>query len=258
MPATSPARRAGATSLVHDLRFAARSFRRQPGTAIVAVAILALGIGASVTIHDASRALATDAVPFPEPHRLVTVEVRGERAQFLRLSYADFLAWEAQAAPILALAAYTLDNAFVADASRSFRAPVARISGGFFSALDVEPLLGRMLSSADAEPGSEPAAVITQRLWQTRFGADPDVLGRPIRIDGRAHTVVGIVPAGLQYPPNVDLWTPLASAGDDAMSLAVNAIGRLRTDASVDRARAAVATIQRGLDRGRQIGRAHV
>lgn len=242
-------RRGGLDALIHDVRFAARTLRRRPATAALAVAILALGIGASATIHDAGRALATDAVPFPAPDRLAAVELRDERWSWLSPRYADVVAWESEAGRLFTLGAYTPDDVFLGDGAGTVRVPGARVSGGFFAALDVAPLLGRVLSPADAAPGAEPAAVITQRLWESRFGADPGIVGEPVRIDGRVHTIIGVVPAGMQYPVSVDVWTPLAPAvGADAGSLPVSVVARLRDGVSRDEARAALLAVQRRLD----------
>ncbi|HEX7089202.1 MAG TPA: hypothetical protein VF192_03650 [Longimicrobiales bacterium] len=161
---TPPAQRGGLDTLVQDVRFAVRTLRRRPGTAVVAVGVLALGIGASVTIHDAGRALATDAVPFPAPDQLVVMELRDERGRWLQPRYADAVVWESEGSGLFTLGAYSRDDFFLGDGSRTFRVPGARVSGRFFAALGIAPLHGRLLSSADGEPAAEPTAVITQRL----------------------------------------------------------------------------------------------
>jgi predicted permease len=238
-------------SMVQDVRFALRTLRKRPGVPVVAVATLAVGIGVSVMIYDASRALATDAVPFPEADRLVTVDLRGERGVGINPSFEDFRIWASEVDGLLALGAYTTGNRFVGDGSRTFRVPGSSVTGGFFALLAIDPVLGRTFSSGDATPGDGLVTVISQRLWDGRFGTDPDIIGKPIRIDGRVHTIIGVVPAGLQFPAGTDLWTPLRPTGDDAASLRVSVIGRLKTRMRTEEARAALATIQVGLDRER-------
>jgi putative ABC transport system permease protein len=241
-----------------DLRFAVRMARRRPGLTVVIVATLALGIGASIAIHDAGRALATHAIPFPEPDRLVTVELRDGRGLGGTPSYREFRLWESAAEGVLATGAFVSGEFFVGDGSQTFRAFGAGVTGGFFPVLGVEPLLGRTLGPADTAQEDGPVAVITERLWKGRFGADPGIVGRSIRIGGVAHTVIGVVPVGLQFPAAADLWMPLVpgagassaagAAMDEAESLRVSAVGRLRAGASVREAEAALATIRSGLD----------
>lgn len=235
-------------SLAQDVRHASRMLRKRPGSTGVILATLALGMGTSIMIYDAGRALATEAVPFSQPERLVTVDVRGTRGVDLDPSYADFRIWESGADPLLTLGAYTSRDHFVSDGTRTFRVPGSRVAGDFFSVLAIDPLLGRLLSPEQVAPGEGRVTVITQRLWERRFGADPEIIGSPIRIDGRLHTVVGVVASGLQFPAGADLWTPVDATADDAASLRLNVIGRLEPGAARQKAQTALATIQRGLD----------
>jgi putative ABC transport system permease protein len=234
-----------------DLRYAGRMLRKRPASTAVIVATLALGIGTSVMIYSAGRSLVFGAIPFPDPDRLVTVELHGEQGRWLSPSRDDFQALESAVAGSIALGAYTFDHLFVGDGTRTYQLRGSRVTGDFFSALAIEPLLGRILTPADEAPGNELVAVITARLWENQFGADPAIIGRPVQIDGRFHTIVGVIPTGLQYPAGVELWTPLGPPVADAASPYLVVLGRLRTGATREEVRTVLATVQHGLDQGR-------
>jgi predicted permease len=231
-----------------DVQYGLRSLRKRWGMTTAAVVVLAVGIGASAIIYDVVRALATDAVPFPDPDRLVTVSLRNERGQGLAASLYGLQTWLQGSAGSVALAGYTSDEFFVGGDGETFRVQGARITHGFFDALGVTALRGRLSPADDTE--SEAVAIITERFWASRFGSEASVVGRSVRIDGTAHTVIGIVPSGQQFPPAADVWIPLGrSTADD--SLRVTVLGRLVTGATTTEAEAALATMQRGLDRER-------
>lgn len=201
--------------LAADLRYALRVYRKSPWAAMVVVATLAMGIGASVLIYCAGRALVFGALAFPAPERLVKVELAGEGGRRRAASYSEFRVWEDGAARAVTLAGHTFEQRFVGDGSSTWQILGSRVTHGFVPVLAVRPLLGRTFTPDDHAPGSEPVAVVTTRLWKGRFGSDPSILGRSIRVDGQAHTIIGVIPAEQTYPAGVDLWTPLP-AGETA------------------------------------------
>jgi putative ABC transport system permease protein len=234
-----------------DLRYAGRVVRKRPGLTAVIVGTLTLGIGTSVMVYSAGRALVFGAVPFPAPERLVTVELHGEQGRWHTPTRTGFKELRTAAAPSVALGADTVDTRFVGDGTRTYQARGSRVTGDFFSALAIEPHLGRTLTPADEAPDNELVAVITRRLWETRFDADPGIIGRPVQIDGRFHTVVGVIATDLQYPAGTELWTPLGQPAAGAASPYLIMLGRLRAGATREEARVALATIQRGIDQER-------
>lgn len=236
-----------------DLRYAVRMLRKRPGLASVIVVTLALGIGTSVMIYSAGRALIFEAIPFPDPDRLVTVEFHGERGRWLSPTHRGFQVLESTATPTISLAAYTNEDRFVGDGTRTFQLRASRVTGFFFSALGIEPLLGRTLTPGDDAPGNGQVAVITSRLWRNRFGEAPEIIGKPIRIDGQVHTIVGVIPTGSQYPAGIELWTPLGPPVADAASPYMIVLGRLKPGATREEVQVALATIQHGLDQGRSV-----
>ncbi|HET7274901.1 MAG TPA: ABC transporter permease [Longimicrobiaceae bacterium] len=242
--------------LWRDIRFGIRSLRRSPWLILVVIGTLGLGIGTSVMIHDAGRALASEAVPFQDPDQLVLVDVVGEREGSQNPLLVDFEVWQSEADSRITLGAYTFGNYFVGDGSRTFDVAGSRVTGDFFSVLAIDPLLGRTFIAEETSGGGGPVAVIAERLWEGKFGSDPAIIGRTLRIGGKIHTVVGVVPAGLQYPAGADLWIPLVPSGAEAAELSVNVIGRLAPDVTEQQAQTALTTIQRGVSAERTSGEA--
>lgn len=204
---------------------AVRKASQHPLTASVVVVILAVGIATCVTIYDTGRALATHAVPFPRPEQLINVALTDDRGAASSPSYQDFVAWESSGEQPLTLGAYRFQYFSFDQGDGSSIVPGSRVSGQFFSTLDVDPLIGRNLSPADEEPTSASVAILSQDLWEARFASDAAIVGRSVRIDGTPHTVVGVARTGLQYPAGVDLWIPLRRGEDDG-SMSVSVIGR--------------------------------
>lgn len=233
-----------------DVRFGARALWKRPGVPIVAVLTVALGIGASVMIYSAGRKLIADALPFPAADRVVTAERTGEGGRWLVGTYGDYLAWSSAVERLATLSAYTQMTSFVGDGEQTFRVAASGVTGEYFAMLGISPLRGRTFAAGEVS-ADEAVAVITERLWATRFGRADDIVGRSIHIDGRVHTIIGVVPRGYQYPASVDLWTPLRSTGDDIASRSVSVLGRLHEDAGADAVRAALAPVQRALDETR-------
>jgi predicted permease len=233
-------------SLWQDVRCGMRALWRRPGTSLLAVATVAVGIGASVMIYSAGRKLIAEALPFPEHSRVVTVERIREDGRGLVERYEDFVAWRSAVDATIDLHAYAETTSFVSDGAQTFRVAAAAITRGAFETLGIAPLRGRTFSLDDADAA---VAVITQRLWETRFGGAQDIVGRTLRIDGRIHTVIGVLPRGKQYPVWIDLWTPLETAG--AASAPVSVIGRLRDEATAREVQAALTSVQRALDASR-------
>jgi predicted permease len=229
-------------AILRDLRFGCRLLARQPGSTAVVVATFALGIGLSGTmfclVHGASRQL-----PFPDPSRLVHLErsIPSQGLPGVEAPIHDVLDWSARQRSLEGLAAFHTGGADLSGAGlppERYRA--AFVSAGALPLLRVEPLLGRGFQPGEDAPGAEPVALLGYAVWRGRFGGDPGVVGRPVRIDGRAVTVVGVMPEGFRFPLREDLWLPLRI---DALALPrgegrlLEVFGRLRRGVSLDQAR---------------------
>jgi putative ABC transport system permease protein len=234
--------------IVQDLRYALRGLLRRPGFTAIAVATLAIGIGANAAIFAAVNAVLLRPLPFPEPDRLVQVfkssaENPGE--QCCVTSPPDFVDWRQESSVFSALAAVNENSYALAGEGPAEQIPCAEVTGSFFEALGIRALLGRTLEPADDAIGGPDVVVIGSGLWRRRYGADRNIVGRRILLDGVSREVVGVMPDGFAYPIGSDIWLPLrftaaqlhVDRGRGAHYLDV--VARLKPGVPLDEARAA-------------------
>ncbi|NVJ06711.1 ABC transporter permease [Myxococcus sp. AM001] len=201
-------------SLAADVRFALRTFRRSPGFVVAAVLCLALGIGANAVIFSVVHGVLLRPLPYAEPERLVSlVEVRPQ-GYGGPVSWPTFWAWRQHSPAFEHMAAFTGGGVTLLDSEAPERLQALRGTADFFTVHGVPPLLGRTFASDEDLPGQAPVAVLGERLWRARFGADPAVLGRSVSLDGLAHTVIGVMPAS--FDASTDVWLPLVAPPDAA------------------------------------------
>ncbi len=238
-----------------DVRFALRGLRKSPSFAVVAIAVLAVGIGANTAIFSIVHAVLLRPLAFREPDRVMMlfekIPERGvDRAPLCAANFVDLQ----QRNRSFSDTAVFLDKGFAltGDASPEQIAG-ALVSSSFFSVLGVAPQHGRSFRPEDELSGASAAVVLSQKLWQRRFGGDVGIVGRTILVDGRAHQVVGIMPAGFYgLFRNHELWAPMqltATERADRTSHYLQAIGRLKPDVSLQQARADLDVIGNSLAR---------
>lgn len=197
-------------TLIQDVRYGIRMLLKQPGFTLVAVITLALGIGANTAIFSVVNAVLLRPLPFPQSDQLVMVTLAnpltgGDRVP---LSEADFLDWRAQNQVFEDLAAYT-DNWFsLTGDGEPQRLRGAWVSAGFFSTLGAQPLVGRSFVAGEDAPGGAPLVILSQRLWEHRFGSDSNIAGKSITLNGRSRTVVGVMPNSFNFPPDDERSLP--------------------------------------------------
>ncbi len=200
---------------VRDIRFAARSLRKSPGFAAAALATLALGIGANTAVFSVVDAVLFRPLPFSDPGRLVAVFETNpaQGAAQTGVSYPNYADWVSRARSFDALGAIRMHDYTLTGDGEPVLVPAGTVTSNLFRALGVKPLLGRGLEIPDDAPGAPPVAVIGEGLWRTRYAADPGIVGRSLLLDERACTVVGVMPAAFQTPPQnppAELWLPLS------------------------------------------------
>ena len=234
------------TMMMRDLRFAIRSFRRTPGFTVVALATLALGIGASTTMFSVLDAVVLRPLPYHAPDELVMVGSTSQRFPGLApASPADFIDWREQNSSfshLIATEGWTLD---LTDADRPARISSAAVSGGFFDMLGAVPLLGRGISPADEVEGAEPVVVISHGLWERRYGSKADIVGSRVTTADRTFTVIGVMPESFEHPEamwsdDVDLWLPTSQTGSNMTTRNgrfLQVMGRLAPGVSLFQAR---------------------
>lgn len=234
-----------------ELRSAARRLRRAPGFALVAVATLALGIGATTAIFSVVNAVLLRPLPYADPGQLMVLWLNNQAEQIERdvTSYPTFLDWRASRA-FAGMAGYSgRVGTFTGDGDAEQFAG-ARVTGDYFRVLGVAPQLGRTVAEEHTRAGNHQVVVLSHGLWTRRFGADPGVLGRSVIIDAEAHEVLGVMPPGFAHPAGAEYWQPLApdAPGWEAItssrgSLWLSVIGRLAPDAPIEQASAELASI---------------
>lgn len=260
-------------ALLTDLRFAARALRRSPTLALTATLVLALGIGANAVVFTVANELLLQPLPVEDQETLVDVwpDVQGGNS-FLGFGWEDYRAYREGAGPLQELAAFAGTRVTLGEGDGGRPAVAQLVTGEYPSMLGLRPTVGTFRLPTDAPFGSEPVAVLSHALWTERFGADPGVVGRTVRVDGRPVTVVGVGPEDFQghfigFP--VDLWMPMSAAVPflagfdpaDRSSMPLEMIGRLRPGATPEAAQAALNAVARRLEaahpdthRGRRVG----
>src|SRR5688500_7981330 len=194
------------TELLQDVRYALRQLRRAPCFSIAAVLTLALGIGATAAMFGAVDAVLLRPLPLPAADRLVVPQSEnlkdGERWS---VTYADYEDWR-EARVFESVAVYMRGNANVAGETDAERVPQAQVSEDFFRVLRIAPVLGTTFAPNDFIVGSPRRILLSHGLWQRRFGGDPTIVGKTIRIGGRPTEVVGVLPAEQSFPSSADVW----------------------------------------------------
>jgi putative ABC transport system permease protein len=194
-----------------DLRYGIRMLVKNTGFTLVAVITLALGISANTTVFSAMESLILHPFSLPNQNRLAAIYERKLDAGIERTKVApgNLRDWREQSQVFEQFETLRLENFDLTGTDQPERVFGHPVSARFLAALGVQPLLGRVFQPDEDTPGHERVVVLNHGLWQRRFGSDPKILGRPIILNGKAHTVIGVMPKGFNFPYNGgELWTP--------------------------------------------------
>ncbi|MEK6281441.1 MAG: ABC transporter permease [Acidobacteriota bacterium] len=235
------------STLGQDLRYGARMLLKNPGFSLIAIITLALGIGANTAIFSAVNAVLFRALPYKEPDRLVQIFQRFRPQQNMDrmpVAPANFFDWQAEQQSIEAFAAFRLSNFNLSGDNNPERVRAALASANLFAVLGVEPDLGRTFQAGDDAAGSEPVAVLSNNLWQRRFGGDRSIIGRTIRANNKQYTVIGVMPPGFRFPigwvtSDVEIWSPLtleAAERNNRSAITLDVIARLKPNVKLEQA----------------------
>jgi len=239
---------------VQDVRYGLRMLRNSPGFAVVVVVTLALGIGANTAIFSIVNSVLLQTFPYPDPDQLVLIfDVPVNRPDALSsISYRDFAECREQNHVFSEVAGNAFHDLTLTGAGEPFVVNTADVTPQIFPLLGAKPLAGRTLLGEDGKEGAAPVALISENLWRSHFGSDPALTGRPINLDMRSFTVVGILPASFRYPdgaPRQDVWIPVAQ---DPLfgprlfqpgSRVLAGVGRLKPGISLEEAQAEMSTL---------------
>ncbi len=230
-------------NLLQDIRYGIRTLAKNPGFTAVAVLTLALGIGANTAIFSVVENLLLRPLPYPRPDRLVEIaNSYPPQLPKVGLSPGDYADWRRQNASFSEMGAYAkITQGFnLTGEGEPQRVTAVYADDGLFPMLGVRPIMGRAFLPEEDRAGSAPVVILGHRLWQSRYGGDPGVVGRSISLDNQRYTIVGVLPAGMQLSRSADLWLPLGQFSDDLSEHVHHefvAIARLKPGVSVAQAR---------------------
>jgi predicted permease len=239
-----------------DLAYSLRTLRKSPGFTLVAVATLALGVAANTTIFSLVSSVLLRKPPVPDPGRLMVVSSinTADPGSFLNVSVPDYMAWREQARSFEDIAASADRDVTLSAGTEPQRVSAFAVTAGYFRVLQVRAALGRTFLPSEAERGHEHVAVLSHKLWQSRFNADAGIVGKDIPIDGERYTVIGVMPAQFRLDVfNGSLWIPLAFQPEQLSSASradhsLSVIARLKPGVSPNQAQAEMATIAQRLE----------
>src|SRR5262249_263414 len=192
-----------------DLRYGARILMKNPGFTMIAVLTLALGIGANTAIFSVVNAVLLRSLPYAEPERLMWLWDTLPQLLTAPTSLPEFLDWKEQNRSFEQLAAFQSGNMFLDTGDGTRDTPVGLVTPETFPLFRANPILGRAFTAEETLPGRSRVAVLGHAIWQNRFGADPNALGRKVELNGAAYTVTARTPCGFSFPNQAELWLPL-------------------------------------------------
>jgi putative ABC transport system permease protein len=197
-------------SFLQDLRFGARMLRKNPGFAIAAIFTLALGIGGNTAIFTITSSVLLKALPYRDPQQLISFDVQSKDGQSHCCTLNRFDLIHDRNKSFSGVAAVANDNFNLTGRGEPLQVSSARVSSEFFDLLGIKPQLGRFFLPDDAQVAGKPVIVISDTLWHNRFGGDRNIIGQTIALDGTPYDIVGVLPAGIQFPflAPADVWSP--------------------------------------------------
>jgi putative ABC transport system permease protein len=229
-------------SLLQDIRYAGRTLRRSPGFAITAILALALGIGANTAIFTVVNTVLLQPLAYPEPERLVQLELSSPEGNGNITSIPKFMVWRKQSQVFQDVAAYDLGGPGVnlTGGDRPEQLKGVHVSAGFFRVFGARLVAGRTFSADEDRPGGPALVVITGGLWR-RFGADPNLVGKSLTLGDEAYTVTGILDPSFASDPPADIYIPLrADPNSSEQAHYLRAAARLKPGISLEQAKAAM------------------
>jgi putative ABC transport system permease protein len=241
--------------LTRDVRVGLRSLRNSPAFAVTAVLCAALGIGVTTAIVSAAYSILIRPLPYADADRLIALygenTVRGYRGS--NISWPDYVSWREQNKAFDAIGMWTWSTATLSDAgAEAERVEGAQVAANLFDLLGVRPALGRLFLPGEDAPGSPRIALLSDRVWRRRFGADSTIVGKSIIADGRQVMVVGVMKPGFNFPARGDLWVPFtvnAATENRSNRFYAGAIGRMKPGVTIEQARADLHSIDAELQR---------
>jgi predicted permease len=238
---------------LRDIRYAFRSLVHDAGVSTIVILCLSLGIGVNATLFSVIDGVLIQPLPYAEPDRLVILTGSNERRGIREagVSYADLRDFKERTTALAAIAATSGRTLALTEGVEPERLLGSAISWDLFPILGVAPILGRHFNAEDDVPNAEPVVMLSHEVWQRRYQGDPSIVGRSVSVNGRPHTVAGVMPPKFSFPEQQKLWVPLGPivSGEDRSARGLFTFGRLKPDADLTRAREDLKAISSALAR---------
>jgi predicted permease len=242
--------------LAQDLRYGSRQLRRNPGFAAVAVLTLALAIGANTALFSVVNGVLLNPLPFPQPEQLIALHESKPNFEGGSISYSNFFDWQKDNHTFASMAIARSNDWTLTGSGEAEQVHGEFISSDFFRVLRMKPLTGRWFLPGEDRIGGAPIALISRSIWERKFSAKPDILGKGITLDGRTYSIVGVTPANfhLEIPGfrEGQVYLPIGQWDNPWLSqrgagLGIHGIGRLKPGVTVEQARADMDSVTRNL-----------
>jgi putative ABC transport system permease protein len=242
---------------IQDVRYGLRMLAKSPGFTAVAVLTLMLGIGVNTAIFSVVNTVLLRPLPYKDAGRLVWITDFIPRQNNALVFDSDYFAWARQNQVFEGMAAHSSIDLTLTGVGESERLEAARVTAGFFHVLGIAPMLGRIFLAEEDRPGGPQVCVLSHKLWQSRFGANPGIVGKAITLDAKPYTVLGVMPSRFEFVEHFQpaLYVPFdlretSGIAPGEMHMIVNVIARLKPGITIPGAESNLAFINRGLESG--------
>jgi putative ABC transport system permease protein len=234
-------------SVMADCRYGFRQLRKNLGATAVMVSTLALGIGATTAIFSVVYGVLLRPLPYREPGRIMAIFEVNSKGAWSHLADPNFDDFRDENRSFQGMAKYNSYVVSVSGSAEASRTRVASVTASFLKVFDVQPMIGRDFVAEDNKKGAAPVALVSYGYWKQNLGSPRDLSGSHLKIDGAVYSVIGVLPAGFQFPTDVSLWLPADREGENPSRTSHNyyAIGRLHEGATVKRASGEISAIAR-------------
>lgn len=246
----TPATRGGYFhGVMHDFKIGFRNLRIKPLFSLTVIGMLALGIAGNAAVFSVFDGLFLNALPFPESERLVDLDETAPKwnLPYVGVSSVDLDAWRKSNSTFESMAFFRGASYNLADHNATERVSGAQVTRDMLDVLRLQPLIGRNFTREEDEPGGAKAALLSYRLWERMFQGDQAVLGRVLKLDEEAYTVIGVLPREALFPDRAELWTALQADPTHNSGYYVNGVGRLKAGVTFEQARADLFRIHKGM-----------
>lgn len=238
-------------NLFRDIKFGLRMISKNPGFSAVIILTVVLSVGVNGGVFTIVNSVLLRPLAYKDSNNLVVVWQTQPQQERTPVSPGDFKDLESQGEAFEALAAFRYQNLNLTGGGEPERIRCLNVSSGFFPLLGTSLTLGRNFAPEEEQPGKNQVVILTHGVWERRFGSDPGIIGREIKLNDKPYSVIGVLPSDFEFPNGGELWTPL-SLGSDQWKVRnthmLNVIGRLKPGVTVKKAQTALAVIARQLE----------